>query len=58
MKISRLIKEWLADESQGRRLLTFLEEKTGGLSLLAVGLSRKENHTQARCMNCGSTWVF
>lgn len=31
---------------------------TGGLSLLAVGLSRKESHTQAHCMNCSSTWVF
>lgn len=31
---------------------------TGGLSLLAVGLSRKENHTQAHFMNCSSTWVF
>jgi DNA-directed RNA polymerase subunit M/transcription elongation factor TFIIS len=31
---------------------------TGGLSLLAVGLSRKEGATQARCMNCNNTWTF
>jgi hypothetical protein len=31
---------------------------TGGLSVLAVGLSRKEANTQAHCDNCGSTWLF
>ena len=31
---------------------------TGGVSLLATGLSRKENLTQAHCENCNSTWVF
>ncbi|MGA3318647.1 MAG: hypothetical protein ABSC64_19700 [Candidatus Korobacteraceae bacterium] len=31
---------------------------TGGLSLLAVGLSRKQQLTQAHCEKCGSTWVF
>jgi len=31
---------------------------TGGLSVLAVGLSRKEGATQARCSNCGSVWHF
>ncbi len=31
---------------------------TGGLSVLAVGLSRKEASTQAHCDNCGSTWLF
>lgn len=31
---------------------------TGGVSLLATGLSRKETHTQAHCDNCGCTWVF
>lgn len=31
---------------------------TGGLSLLATGLSRKESLTQAHCSNCSSTWVF
>ena len=31
---------------------------TGGLSLLAVGLSRKEKATQAHCGNCGNSWVF
>jgi hypothetical protein len=31
---------------------------TGGVSLLATGLSRKEDETQAHCMNCGSTWYF
>jgi len=31
---------------------------TGGVSLLATGLSRTEAHTQAHCMNCESTWVF
>lgn len=31
---------------------------TGGLSLLATGLSRKERTTQAHCDNCGSTWDF
>ena len=31
---------------------------TGGFSLLATGLSRKENLTQAHCTNCNSTWHF
>lgn len=31
---------------------------TGGLSLLATGLSRKENLTQAQCSNCKNTWHF
>jgi hypothetical protein len=31
---------------------------TGGLSLLAVGLSRKEDLTEAECSNCGSVWHF
>jgi len=31
---------------------------TGGVSLLATGLSRKEQNTQAHCTNCNSTWVF
>lgn len=31
---------------------------TGGLSLLATGLSRKERVTQAHCDACNSTWVF
>jgi hypothetical protein len=31
---------------------------TGGLSLLATGLSRKENVTEAKCSNCGSVWHF
>ncbi len=31
---------------------------TGGLSVLAVGLSRKEGATQAHCGSCGNTWSF
>lgn len=31
---------------------------TGGVSLLATGLSRKENRTKANCDHCGSTWLF
>ena len=31
---------------------------TGGISLLATGLSRTEQNTEAHCMNCGSAWVF
>jgi hypothetical protein len=32
---------------------------TGGWSVLATGLALKESsHTQAHCMNCGSTWQF
>ena len=31
---------------------------TSGLSLLAVGLSRKEAATEAKCSNCGSVWHF
>lgn len=31
---------------------------TGGLSLLAVGLSRKEDATEAKCSHCGSVWHF
>jgi len=31
---------------------------TGGISILATGLSRKEHLTQAHCVNCDSTWDF
>jgi hypothetical protein len=31
---------------------------TGGLSLLATGLSREEDVTQAHCDKCNSTWHF
>lgn len=31
---------------------------TGGISLLATGLSRKEDVTKAHCVNCSSTWYF
>ncbi len=31
---------------------------TGGVSILATGLSRKEAATEAHCDNCGSTWYF
>lgn len=31
---------------------------TGGLSLLATGLSRKEDTTEARCSNCGQVWHY
>lgn len=31
---------------------------TGGISLLAVGLSRKEEITQGHCDNCSNTWLF
>jgi hypothetical protein len=31
---------------------------TGGVSLLATGLSRKEIDTEAHCKNCNSTWYF
>jgi hypothetical protein len=31
---------------------------TGGLSLLATGISRKEPATQAYCGNCRSNWMF
>jgi hypothetical protein len=31
---------------------------TGGLSLFAVGLSRKQAVTSAHCSHCGSTWTF
>jgi len=31
---------------------------TGGLSLFATGLSRKEENTQAHCSKCGNTWTF
>jgi hypothetical protein len=31
---------------------------TGGLSLLAVGLSRKQKVTKANCKNCRSEWMF
>lgn len=31
---------------------------TGGLSMLAVGLSRKEKCTEAHCRQCDSTWDF
>lgn len=31
---------------------------TGGLSVFATGLSRKENQTQAHCCACNNTWEF
>jgi hypothetical protein len=31
---------------------------TGGVSILASGLSRKEKVTEARCANCRQTWHF
>jgi DNA-directed RNA polymerase subunit RPC12/RpoP len=31
---------------------------TGGLSLFAVGLSRKEKGIEARCNNCGVRWLI
>lgn len=31
---------------------------TGGLSILATGLSRKEKSTQAHCDHCNNTWLF
>jgi hypothetical protein len=31
---------------------------TGGASLLAVGLSRKESMTEAHCCKCESNWHF
>jgi hypothetical protein len=31
---------------------------TGGVSLLATGLARKEALTQAHCENCNSVWSF
>jgi hypothetical protein len=31
---------------------------TGGVSLLATGLSRKSKMTQAHCCQCKSTWLF
>jgi hypothetical protein len=31
---------------------------TCGLSMLATGLSRKEEMTKAACKNCGSVWYY
>ena len=31
---------------------------TGGVSMLATGLSRKVSGTQAHCENCNATWIF
>jgi hypothetical protein len=31
---------------------------TGGVSLIATGLSRKEAMTEARCDNCGAIWHY
>jgi hypothetical protein len=31
---------------------------TGGVSMLATGLSNELGKTQATCSNCGSTWRF
>ena len=31
---------------------------TGGLSMLATGLSNEVKRTEATCSNCGSTWRF
>jgi hypothetical protein len=31
---------------------------TGGVSLLATGLSRKQKMTHVHCYNCGADWYF
>jgi hypothetical protein len=31
---------------------------TGGVTMLATGLSQEEVVTRATCANCGSTWLF
>ena len=31
---------------------------TGGLSILAVGISRQEEKTEAHCQVCKNTWHF
>ena len=31
---------------------------TAGISMLATGLSRKQQVTQAKCKNCSSEWYF
>lgn len=31
---------------------------TGGVSIVATGLSRKESVTEAHCANCSSTWHY
>ena len=31
---------------------------TGGLSILAVGISRHEKATQCHCENCKTDWIF
>ncbi|MDO6483101.1 hypothetical protein [Shimia thalassica] len=31
---------------------------TGGVSVLATGLSQKDTVTEAHCTNCSSTWLF
>ncbi|MCE5268427.1 MAG: hypothetical protein LLG00_11125 [Planctomycetaceae bacterium] len=31
---------------------------TGGVTMLATGLSQENTMTQATCANCGSTWLF
>jgi hypothetical protein len=41
--------------SGGKATAAFL---TGGVSLLATGLSRKEAFTQAHCGNCNSVWSY
>jgi hypothetical protein len=41
--------------SGGKLTAAFL---TLGLSLFAVGLSRRESPTEARCSKCGSVWHF
>lgn len=46
---------WKAGVSGGKATAAIL---TGGLSLIVVGLSRKEQHMQAHCENCYATWHF
>ena len=31
---------------------------TGGVTMLATGLSQEDVITKATCANCGSTWLF
>ena len=58
-------------QNKGKVLIKFVTQKkgisgakatgailTGGASLLATGLSRKEDATQAHCTFCNSTWHF
>ena len=57
VRIGALVLKFLVDEgiSGGKAAAAIL---TAGISILFVGLSRREELTEARCEHCEARWMF